>query len=111
MSQKDNQAEVLSVLSLQEESILPVAHNEEKVKTSYFLFLMFLCQKWTHLCKNTKGEQLTRSLIHLPSYLTCQPVSPKHCQLFSVNFNIMSALSAHQPPTLPQKIDSREGLF
>ena len=46
MSQKDNQAEVLSVLSLQEESILPVAHNnEEKVKTSYFMFLMFLCQK------------------------------------------------------------------
>ena len=23
----------------------------------------------------------------------------------------MSALSAHQPPTLPQKIDSREGVF
>ena len=23
----------------------------------------------------------------------------------------MSAFSAHQPPTLPQKIDSREGLF
>ena len=43
--------------------------------------------------------------------LTCQPVSLKHCQLFSVNFNIMSVLSAHQPPTLPQKIDSREGLF
>ena len=43
--------------------------------------------------------------------LTCQPISPKHCQLFSVNFNIMTALSAHQPPTLPQKIDSREGLF
>ena len=43
--------------------------------------------------------------------LTCQPISLKHCQLFSVNFNIMSALSAHQPPTLPQKIDSRESLF
>ena len=43
--------------------------------------------------------------------LICQPVSLKHCQLFSVNFNIISALSAHQPPTLQQKIDSREGLF
>jgi len=43
--------------------------------------------------------------------LTCQPVSLKYCQLFSVNFNIMSTLSAHQPPILPQKIDSREGLF
>ena len=43
--------------------------------------------------------------------LTCQPVNPKLCQLLSVNFNIVSALSAHQSPTLPQKIDSREGLF
>ena len=43
--------------------------------------------------------------------LTCQPVSLKYCQLFSVNFNIMTALFVHQPPTLPQKIDSREGLF
>ena len=43
--------------------------------------------------------------------LTCQPVSLKCCQLFSVNFNIMSAVFAHQPLTLPQKIDSREGLF
>ena len=111
ISQKGNQAEVLSVLSLQVESILPVAHNEEKVKTTSFMFLMFLCQKWTYLCQNPKDEQLTRSLIHLPSYLTCQPVSLKYCQFFSVNFNIMSALSVHQSPTLPQKIDSREGLF
>ncbi len=43
--------------------------------------------------------------------LTCQPVNPKQCQFFSMTFNIMSALSAHQPPILPQKIDSREGLF
>ena len=67
MSQKDNQAEVLSAHSLQVESILPVAHNEEKVKTSSFMFLMFLCQKWTYLCQNTKDERLTRSLIHLSS--------------------------------------------
>ncbi len=43
--------------------------------------------------------------------LTCQPVSLKRCQLFSVNFNIMTALFVHQSFTLPQKIDSREGLF
>jgi len=67
MSQKGNQAEVLSAHSLQVESILPVAHNEEKVKTSSFMFLMFLCQKWTYLCQNTKDERLTRSLIHLSS--------------------------------------------
>lgn len=43
--------------------------------------------------------------------LTCQPVSLKRCQLFSVNFNIMTTLFAHQSFTLPQKIDSREVCF
>ena len=33
------------------------------------------------------------------------------CIVFSKNFNIMSALSAHQLSTTPQKIDSRGGLF
>ena len=33
------------------------------------------------------------------------------CTVFSKNFNIMSALSVHQSSTLPQKIDSRGGLF
>jgi|GEM_PF-179783 len=33
------------------------------------------------------------------------------CHDFSVDFNIMSALFAHQSLILPQKIDSREGLF
>jgi len=33
------------------------------------------------------------------------------CLVFSKKFNIMSALFVHQSPTLPQKIDSREGLF
>ncbi len=33
------------------------------------------------------------------------------CKVFSANFNIMTALVIHQSPTLPQKIDSREGLF
>ena len=33
------------------------------------------------------------------------------CLVFSNNFNILSALSAHQLPTLPQKIDSHDGLL
>ena len=33
------------------------------------------------------------------------------CLVFSKEFNILSTLSAHQSPTLPQKIDSRGGLF
>ena len=32
------------------------------------------------------------------------------CLVFGKNFNIMSALSVHQSPILPQIIDSREGL-
>ena len=35
----------------------------------------------------------------------------RSCLVLSKNFNTMSAFSVHQPPTLPQKIDSREGLF
>ena len=40
-------------------------------------------------------------------------VFTKHwfCLVFSKKFNIMSALSAHQSLSLPQKNDSREGLF
>ena len=33
------------------------------------------------------------------------------CLIFSKKFNIISALFVHQSLTLPQKIDSREGLF
>ncbi len=33
------------------------------------------------------------------------------CTIFGSFFNTMSAFFAHQLPTLPQKIDSREGLF
>ena len=33
------------------------------------------------------------------------------CLVFGKKFNILGAISVHQPPTLPQKIDSREGWF
>ena len=33
------------------------------------------------------------------------------CLVYGKNFNIMSALFVHQSLTLPQKIDSRGGLF
>ena len=35
----------------------------------------------------------------------------RFCLVFSKKFNILSALSVHQSPTLLQKIDSRAGLF
>ena len=43
--------------------------------------------------------------------LTCQPVNLISCQLFGREFNIMSALFVHQSLSLPQKIDSLEGLY
>ena len=33
------------------------------------------------------------------------------CLIFGNDFNIMSTFFVHQSPTLPQKIDSREGWF
>ena len=65
--------------------------------------------------KNDEPAHLsTRQLVHSP---TCPLVNlstrqlTKYCQLFSKKFNTMSALFIHQLLTLPQKIDSREGLF
>ena len=55
--------------------------------------------------------QLTTSrTITLVNSLTCQLVNLKFCQLFGIDYNILSALSANQRLTLPQNIDSREGL-
>ena len=41
----------------------------------------------------------------------CASGTTSFCLVFSKKFNIMSALSVHQSLTLPQKIDSRGGLF
>ena len=105
-----------------------------------FMFLMFLCQKWAYLCQHTKrwtfslsqmnNVELARTLSwrenvllenekrtinlftsSLALLLTCQLVNLISCQLFGRKFNIESALFVHQSPSLPQKIDSREGLF
>ena len=46
---------------------------------------------------------------HLAYLLPCLPICL--CLFLSKNFNILSALVIHQRPTLPQIIDSREGLF
>ena len=64
--------------------------------------------------------QLINSQTNTPANpLTCRLVNMKPrrlinfspCQFFGTYFNIKSTLFVHQPPTLPQKIDSREGLF
>ena len=64
----------------------------------------------TLLEKREKNYQLVHlSTCLLTNLSTRQLVS--FCQLFSKKFNIMSTLFIHQTPTLPQKIDSREGCF
>ena len=40
-----------------------------------------------------------------------KPLALLFCTIFGSFFNTMSTLFAHQLPTLPQKIDSREGWF
>ena len=48
----------------------------------------------------------------LPCHCPCARMRHNHlCLISSKDFNIMSTLSVHQSLTLPQKIDSREGLF
>ena len=79
------------------------------------------CTEWTTILVNSQtrepinfsqSPQLINSRTNtLVSSLTCQLVNLKPCQLFSKKFNIKSALFVHQPRTLPQKIDSCEGLF
>ena len=57
-----------------------------------------------------KNNQLVRLFTCLLTNLSTRQLT-KFCQYFSKKFNIMSALFTNQSPTLPQKIDSREGLF
>ena len=72
------------------------------------LVFSFICKTTflsTCLLVNLQAHALlTRQLVNSS---TCQPAN--QCKFFSKNFNIMSAFVIHQPPTRPQKIDSREG--
>ena len=68
-------------------------------------------QTWEPINFSQSPQLVNSRTNRLVSSLTCQLVILKQCQLFSNNFNIKNALFVHQPRTLPQKIDSREGLF
>ena len=59
-----------------------------------------LMSEWAYLCQNTIRRTINS--------FTCQPVN--FCKVFSKKFNTKSGLFIYQLPTLPQKIDSREGL-
>ena len=85
--------------ALQVENIFPVAHNEEKSRLLLYVSYV-LMSEWAYLCLNTIRRTINS--------FTCQPVN--FCKFFSKYFNTKSGLSIHQLPTLPQKIDSHEGL-
>ena len=71
-------------------------------KSRLLLYVSYvLMSEWAYLCQNTIRRTINS--------FTCQPVN--FCKLFSKKFNTISGLFIHQQPTLPQKIDSREGLF
>ena len=75
-------------------------HIMRKKSRLLFYVSYVLMSEWAYLCQNTIRRTINS--------FTCQPVN--FCNLFSKNFNTKSGLSIHQLPTLPQKIDSREGL-
>ena len=63
-----------------------------------------LMSKWTYLCQNTIRRTInsfTCTLVNLSTF----------CKFLGKNFNTKSGHFVHQLFTLPQKIDSREGLF
>ena len=70
---------------------------------------------WPTLQSKLANSPIQTCQLANPNWSTRQPKpdnSPiRICQFFGVIFNIMSAFFVHQPLTLPQKIDSREGLF
>ena len=71
-----------------------------------------LINSQTHNPINSQTYKLTSSSTHkLINSQAHQLINLKSCQLFSVIFNILSALFVHPSSTLLQIIDSREGWF
>ena len=71
-------------------------------KSRLLLYVSYvLMSEWAYLCQNTIRQTINSS--------TCQPIN--FCKFFSRKFNTKSGLFIHQLPILPQKNDSREGLF
>ena len=61
-------------------------------------------------CKRSR-RRTSAYVLSLPLPMHLYAEYNRFCIVLSQKFNIMSALSVHQSPTLSQKIDSHEGLF
>ena len=104
MTKKNDRVEVIQCGSTQAENHL--------AKANYFCVCMMLSSL------PVSGMPCNRSHWPLQAYRFSASLAPcsclQHnyfCLVFSKDFNIMSGLFVYQLPTLPQKIDSREGLF
>ena len=78
----------------------------------------FVCVSTMQLPLYVSNMPCNRSFWSLQAYMFSAPLTTRasllhnlFCLVFSHKFNIMSGLFIHQSLTLPQKIDSREGLF
>ena len=98
-----DRTENFQYLSLQAENLLPMA--------CYLHVSMILPPLMCAACSataRTGGCKRTRYLWPLP---TCVHATPSVLSSFRQKFNTKRALFLHLSPTLPQKIDSREGWF
>ena len=66
-----------------------------------------------YLKKQRYSQAQVNSEVSIPPYMLVNLSDPQFlfCLLFSMIFNAKSALFLNQPLILPQKIDSRGGLF
>lgn len=86
ISQKGNQAEVLSVLSLQEESILPVAHNEEKGKSTSFYVPYVLMSEMDVSMSKPKRRTINSFTYPLAFLFNLSTRQPETLSIFQCNF-------------------------
>ena len=79
------------------------------------LFLLRLNAAVAVGCALHAQQPLVLAVVNLPAFCCrclCACTQPNlFCLVFGAKFNILSALFVRQAFTLPQKIDSREGLF
>ena len=99
---KGDLAEVIQCISLKQEL---VANGRLLLRFHGKVSLSANCMPATLRASNSKHTRF-------PCRYPCARMQHnRFCLVFSKNFNIKSAYSVHQWPTLSQKIDSREGLF
>ena len=86
--------------------------EDTKGKSRWFLRFLETVFRWSWAACPATARPGGRKRTCFPC--CCSRAYMRHncfCLVSSKGFNIMSALSVRQSPTLPQKIDSREGLF